>query len=162
MKVWLIGENNPHGPGDEYALFPFPKQSAGGRLCRRILEMTPRVYLATFERRNLLQSFKWSVPKAREAARQLLEEAGPGSRMILFGAKVSRAFGLPATPFVVHQININFDMATGETSIGATLTVLPHPSGRCRVWTNELGSEQLAGRYIMEQNAALEGTHEAT
>ena len=64
--------------------------------------------------------------------------------MILFGAKVSRAFGVATTPFAQHIIDPD-----------VTLTVMPHPSGRCRVWQNEIGSERLARDYIMQQCAAL-------
>jgi hypothetical protein len=91
--------------------------------------MTEDEYLATFERRNLLQLWgdKWSVPKAREAADAIRREVGGGAALILCGARVTKAFGYPfdltLTPFT-HGVD------------GTRVLVIPHPSGLSRAWND--------------------------
>jgi len=127
-RPWLIGEFNPYQAEgdyvDEFALYPDPPTSAGGRLCLRILRMTPEVYLATFERRNLLQR-KWSMPKARAAAARIMEESG-AAPLVLCGAKVSAAFGLEFKPFFAAEFQ--------RGSEKKLLAIIPHPSGLNRAW----------------------------
>ncbi len=123
MKILIVGEDNPHSADPRYALYPHPPGCAGHRLCRDVLGYEFRAdYLKEFDRTNLC-SGTWSTTEARVRALDLLESGRP---MVLLGAKVARAFGLEFAPFSV---------ACGA----ALMAVLPHPSGRCRVW-NEPGS----------------------
>lgn len=116
----IVGEQNPYGADPAFALYPAPEASAGARLCR-ILGLHRRAYLDLFDRVNLLTAAKWSVPAAREAAAKVTHP-----RRILLGARVSAAFGVDFEPFTVARPH------------GATWTyaVLPHPSGRCRIWND--------------------------
>lgn len=126
----LVGEYNPYqndaAEGARYALYPEPVQSAGGRMCRLVLNMEPRDYLRLFERTNLCHG-RWSMPTARVVAAELRRERRddrcPGSVIVCCGAKVAEAFGLPKEPFNIY-------------SAGAppTVVVLPHPSGLSRAW----------------------------
>jgi hypothetical protein len=156
MKPLLVGESNPYGNDPDYALYPFPENSAGYRLCHVVLGMTMREYMRAFDRVNLMSgSKKWSLPGAREAARELLDRTPKGESavlpshriefgqpLILLGARVARAFRLTYTPFELH--------AWGD-GLGdhRRILVLPHPSGRCRAW-NEPGSYERARRMVRE------------
>ncbi len=120
MKIWLVGENNPYGSMAQFALYPEPSNSAGGRLCRLVMGMDEETYLATFERVNLLQRPKWSVHAARQAADSFVATLGADDRVILLGRKVAAAFsaGVALAPFEIE----------------GRYLVLPHPSGLCRQW----------------------------
>lgn len=133
-RVWLIGEQNPYGNDPRFALYPRPKRAAGARLCTA-LGLTAHEYLRRFERRNLLGPVKWSAPVARAAAQVLLGEAatagallGGHVSLVLCGAKVSAAFGLPFAPLAqVHALVP--DRVQG--------LVVPHPSGLSRLWNQK-------------------------
>lgn len=121
MKPLIVGECNPYGGTDEFALYPAPDGCSGHRLCCLILGMSRHDYLDAFERANLCHG-KWSMPLARKRARELFAHPAP---LILLGAKVARAFEF--VPFQALMI--------GD---GGKTLVLPHPSGLCRLW-NEPG-----------------------
>jgi len=122
-RVWLIGESNPYSDDPRYALYPLPERASGGRLCR-ILGLTSRDYLRTFERRDLLSTARWSVPQARVAAAALLHEVGAGDALVLCGGKVAAAFGFEYAALAAHTT------ATGHAAL-----VIPHPSGLNRQWS---------------------------
>lgn len=126
--VTLVGELNPYGGGDEFALYPSPEGCSGHRLCCLILGMRRQAYLDCFERVNLCSGY-WSMPKAMVRARQLRKDAG---RLILCGAKVARAFCLEYEPFNL---------------VDSRFLILPHPSGMCRAW-NDPESIQAARGYM--------------
>lgn len=125
MRPLLVGEANPYGGDPYYALFPFPENSAGGRLCHKVLGLSQREYLSRFDRANLCAT-RWRAREARNSAIRIEVERA-GFVAVLFGAKVARAFGLPFTPFEPPVKRL------------MTFVVLPHPSGRCRAW-NEPGA----------------------
>lgn len=122
MKPVLVGELNPYGGDDYYALYPAPDGCSGHRLCQLVLGMHRSVYLETFERVNLCRG-KWSVKDARIAAKRLTDA---GRYCVLLGKKVSTAFD---TPFDVFEAQF-LDAKDGHGG----LLVLPHPSGLCRMW----------------------------
>jgi hypothetical protein len=120
-KPLLVGESNPYGSDPRFALYPAPDGCSGHRLCCLVLGMRRADYLREFERKNLCDG-PWDMLAARRRAQELRTWKAP---IILLGAKVARAFEFdPFEPFVV-------------TDGGRTL-VLPHPSGRCRVWNDPL------------------------
>lgn len=119
-KVLLVGESNPYGTAPEFALYPAPQRSAGYRLCVEILQLPRKAYLETFDRCNLIEGPKWSVPRAREAAGRLTH-----TRRVLLGAKVAAAHGVDFKPF------------TRLAHAGWRGVILPHPSGRCRLWDEQ-------------------------
>lgn len=117
-KPVLVGECNPYGNDDEYALFPLPVGCAGWRLCHKILALPRRTYLKRFERTNLVQGTRWSMPAARERAQELQRRVD--ASLVLFGSKVAQAFGYAFAPLSRPTDRV---------------LILPHPSGRCRMWS---------------------------
>lgn len=116
MKPLLVGETNPYGGADEFALYPAPPGCTGHRLCHLIMELDSDEYLERYDRANLCVG-KWSVVAAREEALRLsLKHSGV---IVLFGSKVCSGFGLPFRPF---------------EAIGPNRVILPHPSGLNRMW----------------------------
>lgn len=157
----LVGEANPYGSDERYALYPDPPNSAGGRLCFKVLGLTVKDYIRGFDRVNLCVR-KWSNEEARQRAREIVSaRSSPSSRLdgseddierraghmgfpvrgtiVLFGAKVARAFG--ATEFRPFEI--------GHASGFLTFVTLPHPSGRCLAW-NEPGAYERARALLRE------------
>lgn len=135
VKLVLVGENNPFGSDPEYALFPFPENSAGARL-RTIFGLSKRNYL-DLSRMNLCDG-PWSRVEARLRAQEI--RLDPEHDVIVtLGRKVARAFFLHSTFFrIVDERATKF-------------VVLPHPSGLCRVW-NEPGAAKRA-RDVMRSVA---------
>jgi len=121
-RVLLVGEMNPISFDPRYALYPLPENCTGGRLCK-ILGLSAREYLRTFDRVNLVRrgaGKKWQATTMRMSA-DLLKHR----RRILLGARVCTAHRVPFRPFRTFRIN--------ET---VTVLVLPHPSGRNRIWND--------------------------
>lgn len=116
----IIGELNPFGGDDYYALYPAPDGCSGHRLCTLVLGMDQDDYLEAFDRANLCRG-KWSV----KAARLRLPEFR-GRYCILLGSKVCTAFDVPFEPFAAQ-------FPSTEDG-GGGLLVFPHPSGLCRLW----------------------------
>jgi len=121
-RVLIVGEHNPHSRDDRHALHPHPKGAAGSRLCK-ILGMAPCEYLETFDRANLLKTARWSTKRARAAAGGLSHK-----KRILLGARVAAAHGVKFYPFHRYYLTVFHD--------GVDILVLPHPSGRCRIWND--------------------------
>lgn len=143
----LVGEMNPYqkpgaDPTHRFDLYPKPERASGGRLCYDILGMSAQAYLRAFVRRDLLTGDKWSVPKAREAAATLWRDSGEAP-LILLGAKVTVAFGLSYKPFVIAT-------ATGMNDVSKRVVILPHPSGLCRVWSEDPKNYQRARDLVNE------------
>lgn len=133
----LVGEANPHSTEPRHALFPLPPGCAGGRLCHQVMRLPVAEYVRRFDRANLCHP-TWRSVAARKAARRVVDEArlAGGRDVVLLGSRVARAFGVDPTPFRVV-----------ESDGGVRFVVLPHPSGRCRVW-NEPGSFARARRLL--------------
>lgn len=118
MRPLLVGESNPHSADPRHALYPHPPGCAGHRLMN-ILGLRRWEYMLLFDRANLLGcSPVWFPRAARERAAELLAS---DRKLILLGAKVAAAFGFCDGPF---------------RSYDGRVLVLPHPSGRCRVWND--------------------------
>jgi hypothetical protein len=137
-RVLLVGESNPFGSDPRYALYPLPWNATGGRLCK-ILHLSFYEYLEMFDRVNLLYTTgpRWSAPDARIAAQKLTHR-----RRVLLGAKVCAAHGIKFYPFR------RFTLAAGTVAEKSVrVLVLPHSSGRCRIW-NDVGAAQKARRAV--------------
>ena len=128
MRPLLVGEVNPYGVDPAFALYPLPEHASGWRLCA-ILGMSFGEYLSAFNRVNLC-SGRWSIRAARAEAR-VIAASPDHDAVVLLGAKVCAAFGVQFKPF----------QRTGRYA------VLPHPSGRCRLW-NDKASVVRARRLI--------------
>jgi uracil-DNA glycosylase len=135
VRPLLVGESNPYGASPEFALYPLPEHASGARLAR-ILGLSRTQYLRAFDRVNLLQCSKWSARLAREAA-SLLDATRPSEQVfVLLGARVCSAFG-----------GTGESLCEVRTGCGRTAVLLPHPSGRNRVW-NEPGTVERARALV--------------
>lgn len=153
MKALLVGEDNPYGADPRYALWCQPRHSAGGRLCYDVLGVKDQVdYVRRFDRANLC-SAKWSMPEARSRADQLC--SGPHAVHVLLGSKVSRAYGYAFKPFTIERRMTNAAVTTllNVPHKEWTFVMLPHPSGRNRMW-NEPGAIEKA-RSVLKEAGAL-------
>lgn len=149
MRPLLVGESNPYGSNPEFALYPLPERSAGGRLCRLVLGMRMAEYLRSYDRANLCAG-KWAAAAARaEAARLATSRTAP---IVLLGARVAAAFALGFGPFTVRQQRIVGDGVVWD----ATIVVLPHPSGLCRLW-NEPGAFERARAVLRAAGCPVGG-----
>lgn len=144
VRAVFVGEVNPYGPRDGFALYPDPPNCAGWRLCHRVLNLTDAEYLHHYARGNLCTG-KWTAEAARVAADVLQRQwvgfdeqrtaAGSllhpwGTPFVLLGRKVAAAFGCAAQPFTSARCPTH----------GRLLISLPHPSGLCRVWATRPGA----------------------
>lgn len=120
-KVWLIGEGNPYSRHPDDALLPFPTNSAGWRLCYKVLGVSEVTYLERYERANVCAR-AWSKAEATTNVPKLRARIGDAP-YILLGAQVAEAFGVTFVPF-------SFLERDGK-AVGA---VWPHPSGRSPGW----------------------------
>lgn len=147
----LVGEANPYGADPEYALFPYPENSAGGRLCRLVLGYEGvGEYLRTYDRANLCTG-KWGAVAARDAADDLLgaQLGRSPAPVVLLGRKVAAAFDRPEPPFsMVRRAVFGRDR---------TFVLLPHPSGLCRLWS-EPGAFERARALLLEAGVPVGGT----
>ncbi len=137
VRPLIVGEDNPYGGDDEYALYPHPEGCSGHRLCCLILGMGRSRYLREFDRCNLVQG-KWSIARARERVADLHREClslGWDRRFILLGSRVCSAWGIPFRPF--------------EQWCTGTVLILPHPSGRNLMW-NEPGAFTRTRSAVLE------------
>lgn len=137
-KPLLIGEANPYGNRPEFALYPLPPNASGGRLAR-ILGLSRTEYLRRFDRVNLCCG-PWRIRTARAAASDL--RAARGTPLVLLGAKVCSAFGLPYAPFTVVE---------------GQLYLLPHPSGLNRAWADREAvprARHLLGEFLLPAGAS--------
>lgn len=134
-KIMLVGESNPYGDDPRMSLFPRPPGSAGHRLCHAVLGMTEREYIKTFCRTNLCIG-PWHAKNAARAAADIMVQSRSDA-LVLLGARVCRAFGVPFSPFRVERAGIDAPI----------VGILPHPSGRCRIW-NVPGSTERARATI--------------
>lgn len=135
VKPVLVGELNPYGGTDDYALYPAPEGCSGHRLCCLIFGMSRKDYLEAFGRVNLCEG-KWSSPKAKSAALALVDAQMDGGRLVLLGSKVCDAFAVKFEPFEVFDLH------------GIDMLVLPHPSGRCRLW-NQHDAFEMARQAVV-------------
>jgi len=126
----LVGELNPYQLSEqsEYALYPYPEQSAGGRLCRLVMGIPPHRYIRWYARANLC-SGKWSTPAARRRAAELGAQHERAVAVVLLGSKVCTAHDLGFRPFT----------RTGR------FVILPHPSGLSRAWSESDAFERARG-----------------
>ena len=125
MKPLLVGELNPYGDDDRFALYPDPDHASGARLMR-IFNMVPREYLATFDRTNLCAR-RWDKTAAREAAERIMRERHV---IVACGSKVATAF---VGKFVAYEITYCGQYRAGG---GNLIVTIPHPSGLNRLWND--------------------------
>lgn len=139
MKPLIVGEA-PSKNED-------PPTPISGRIGKRLAAcagLTLEEFLERFERVNLLQvrqdtkekGFEFDLPAAIESGRLLVERIEPGRTVILLGKRVADAVGCAKDYFEPHRLRN-----------GATLYVVPHPSGVNR-WYNEPTNALRMARFM--------------
>lgn len=126
----LVGETNPYGSDQRYALYPAPAGSAGHRLCHFCMGLKVTTYIGSFERANLCTG-KWKMKDARIAAAAIRERSTDGRVVVLLGARVCAAFGVEFRPFEGFNLGILDGNCMHKSW---KFVILPHPSGRSRLW----------------------------
>jgi len=169
VKPLLVGEANPYGGSPEFALYPHPRGCAGDRLCRIVLGMEPDRYLDAFDRVNLCPE-RWSIRQARERAAKIVQARVDPVPVVLLGARVCAAFGLKFQPFsvwervdhrsalddrVVISARAPSELRAPPRAGGVPYVLLPHPSGRSRLW-DAPGSVDRARCLLRQSGIALE------
>lgn len=159
MKPLLVGEANPYQSdprlAQHFALYPDPPGCAGWRLCKLVMGLEPEDYLARFDRVNLCDG-KWGMKEAKEKASSYFTQRVEVARLlgadikrpiVLFGAKVCRAFNTGFYPFTYTRVYERGDGAL--IPLTHRLVILPHPSGLSRAW-NEPGAFERARGVLRE------------
>lgn len=158
-RVLFCGEDNPQSVDPQYALYCYPTGCAGHRLQDLILDLSMSAYLATW--RTNLCSPRWSAPRARDRARELLLDDNPWDVIVLLGRKVTetfRAVGEVAVewpPFTHRSMVRKIVETPGNWACHMRSVIsLPHPSGRNLVW-NDLARRFEARRLLAEHAPEL-------
>ena len=135
MSLLFVGELNPYGSDQHFALYHLPRHASGNRL-REILGLSDVAY-SKLAKVNLCTG-RWSMPAARTAAGGLM--LMHYRVIVALGAKVRAAFDGPAC----------FET---QRRAGLTLIAFPHPSGRNRAW-DAPGARECARALLAEQLGA--------
>ena len=148
MKPILIGMNNPVSQAPGYELYPAPEGCTGHRLWTMLNERRPEVtrkmYLDAFDRRNLVVGTIYDKKLAQAAAERIYASLwGSGRTVVLLGRDVRKAFGIP--PLLVHP----------QTSGGTIYRQVPHPSGR-NPWYNDKKNSNLVAVLLDELYTAYQ------
>jgi len=119
----ILGMNDPSGTAVLSSAVP---GSAGSRLLALAIlgGLTARQYEEGFERRNLLDTKRWSSGRARASAERMVASL-EGREVVVLGREVWRAFSPRSVGYFtwVHHH-------------GATWHLIPHPSGRNLAYNN--------------------------
>lgn len=143
----VIGQSNPYGANSRYALYPYPANSAGGRLFRLAADAVavaapaglfpaptsrPSVsaprdlrawqWVALTDRYNLCVG-EWSAGEAAKHSQFLQQNFVDGRPVILLGARVANAWWCEGTPPPLYEV------------VQGVVTI-PHTSGRNRAWND--------------------------
>jgi hypothetical protein len=145
-RVVLIGQAPGPSTHPDLPLFPWPRNSGGGRL-QRYTGCDPEAYFRQFQRINLLYKFPGhsNHPKGEDkfpmrAARIASSSIAPllaGRRVVVVGRGVLKAFGddlLQLEPFTWTK------RAAGRGVM--QLAHIPHTSGRSLFWNDAAHREQ--------------------
>lgn len=139
MRPILIGMLNPYTMDPKMALAPNRAGTAGMRLYLIMKERAPGVsrkaYMDRFERDNLCFG-TWDDERARQRAQQL-ERKWHCREVVLLGANVRRAFGIPTS--LLHPFERGSNV----------FYQLPHPSGLCR-WYNDEDNRARAADLMVQ------------
>jgi hypothetical protein len=117
VRPIILGMNDPSGTG---CLRQDVGAAAAGHRLWRLSGLSREAYLEAFERVNLLDQREWCPVAAREAAQGFLLRTR-GRRVIVLGKAAWVALGLPRD---------NPWLTTWHDSLGGSLTLIPHPSGK--------------------------------
>lgn len=157
-RTVLLGMNNPQSANPRYALYPHPSGCAGHRLMVMLVaaaeragvdSLSPADYKEGFEKMNLLDSVEWSVASARKRVHEVVDHLR-GRRVIMCGATVPKIVGVHCDQWCTWD--------TAYSSIDRELfefCVIPHPSGRCRVYNTPEMREEVGDLLLAEYRRGL-------
>jgi hypothetical protein len=119
----IVGEMPGPNTSPSLPMFPYPANSAGGRLLK-ISGLTPGQYLGRLLRVDLFKTYqeKWDPRMAQHLAVQLLE-GSPVKRIVVLGQHVGAAFGFDS--FFQHAEFADMN-----------IVCIPHPSGRSPIYND--------------------------
>lgn len=147
-RTIFVGECNPLGSDPRYQLYDLPPNCSGYWL-KRLLDWDDPVYRAHW-RTNLCIG-EWNTKKAIERAELLFSDVfmlnlePKWEAVILLGVKVRDAFA-KSINLPPGTLMPPFDDAVFRAH-GVWMCVVPHPSGRNRIW-NEPGARGKAAHVI--------------
>ena len=136
----LLGMNNPISSDQRLALWPAPEGCTGWRIWKMLNERTGATrsqYTKRFLRLNACSDRVWSRP-SRERVAELLTQLR-GHEVVVFGESVRRALGIPKELMLPHRDEVH----------DITWRQLPHPSGRC-LWYNDDLNSALASKLLAD------------
>jgi hypothetical protein len=124
----LVGEMPGKNTRSALPLFPYPKNSSGGRLLA-MSGIPPHLYFARMMRVNLFEHHVdiWNEEQANLNAIEIMKQQPKGRRVVLCGRRVGSAFGF--TQF--------FQMGHDEEA-DAFYVAIPHPSGLNREYNDPI------------------------
>jgi len=141
VKPVLLGMNNPVSSDPAHALYPHPPSCTGARLLK-FSGLEKRVYLDTFDRRNVISGREWSAKEARTLAPALREEL-LGRTVVLLGAPVNSII----RGGTKHELARAFVWT--PDGHGGWHALVPHPSGLNHFY-NEPMHQHLLSVFMQE------------
>jgi hypothetical protein len=145
-KIGLVGEAPGPRTRADCPFYPYPPQSAAGRLLA-YLGWTRAQYLTTFARINLLSEWpgpSFPVGKARECVPHVVAALHPRP-MLLMGKGVAAAFGVSVIPPLSL---VKIPLAHRERgTVLAEVAIVPHTSGR-NLWYNDPANRLAVREFV--------------
>lgn len=140
----IVGEMPGRSSNPRMPMFPYPPNSAGGRL-QKMSRLTMGEFLGRIRRVNLIEEFDefWDPILARQNAIKITQSLRPGTRVVLCGRLVGEAFD-------VHDYFKNYEHG------GSIACAIPHPSGLNRLYSQP--SVRAAAGLAIEWAADLRKT----
>lgn len=138
-RAVIVGMNNPHSARPESALLPYPAGVAGHRLwamTHEVCGVSRAEYCRMTVRVNLVDARRWDPIAARERW-EALQTMLRDRRVVILGRSALAVAHLPRTTPASWQRTENFEWC-----------YLPHPSGLCREYNEQL--MRLAAGYTIE------------
>lgn len=152
--IIFIGEapGPSNDPESASPLYPFPSNSAGGRL-RRLTGLSRHDYVRHVKRMNLVPYYpkQWPTSDARANAIQLVRGGMlSGARVVLVGARVRDAFFSKVNPkpnWLEWRPHVR-GLHRGDKEWPRFVCV-PHPSGR-NLWYNDPDNRERVRDFFRE------------
>lgn len=135
----VVGECPGPNTHADSPLFPWPPSSSAGRLMS-MGDLVPGEYLGGLLRRNLVDDREWCESDGEERAREIMSalfDEPADLRVVLCGWRVAAAFGAKNLEYWQPK----------KLECGQTAVVIPHPSGRNRVY-NEEAARATTGSWL--------------
>lgn len=121
----ILGLHNPQSARPDRALWPDPPGCAGHRLWQ-MSGLDRAVWLAAFDRMNLMDGVVWDERIAWEKSSLVAETMKAAPVTVVLGHQVRKFLDLPEVPWILPHI----------ASEGYRWRLLPHPSGRTQTYND--------------------------